>query len=363
MHVSQLFNVDKLDKMLAEGFVSVQTHPSLPLFIYNYTAAAQYAQCWNDVTIQCRGLILDADRNVVARPFPKFFNIEEHSRSDILFSRPFQVFEKLDGSLGILYNGNSIATRGSFTSPQAVKGTEMLWEQLNFTPAEGYTYLFEIIYPENRIVVDYGGTEGLIFLCAVHNETGANVFSFGDDRDWPGLSAKRYTIEPGTNPRDLKGLQNDLDEGFVLYFPSANKRMKVKFDEYVRLHRIVTGVSTKTIWKALRDGGSLDEILDRVPDEFYDWVRFTEADLKQNFSDVADKAHKTFTRILDEHFDGSPYVALQRRREFAFEALKYRNNKLVFAMLDDYSLDKMIWDMVEPRFVKPFSNLAEKEAI
>lgn len=37
--------------------------------MYNYTAKAQYDKLWNEVTLQCRGLILDGDGNVVARPF------------------------------------------------------------------------------------------------------------------------------------------------------------------------------------------------------------------------------------------------------------------------------------------------------
>jgi RNA ligase len=85
-----------------------------------------------------------------------------------------RVFDKMDGSLGILYptsQGMAVATRGSFTSEQALKATEILhekypewaqitydWFRSNFDAnwyEVNYTDLVEIVYPENRIVVDY----------------------------------------------------------------------------------------------------------------------------------------------------------------------------------------------------------------
>src|SRR4028119_412849 len=115
-----------LPEMLREGYVCVQRHPTAPLFIYNYTPKAQYERVWNEVTLQCRGLILDEGGKVVARPFRKFFNLEE---VDSLPAEPFEVYEKLDGSLGILYwTGEQafIATRGSFTSEQSRKANQIL---------------------------------------------------------------------------------------------------------------------------------------------------------------------------------------------------------------------------------------------
>ncbi len=96
--------------------------------IYNYSRTCQYENKWDEITKSCRGLILDQDGNVVAKGFDKFFNIEEHNLENIP-NEPFEVFEKLDGSLGILfwYQGKWIlATKGSFVSEQAMRGREGL---------------------------------------------------------------------------------------------------------------------------------------------------------------------------------------------------------------------------------------------
>lgn len=367
MHISRLFKPERLEEMIRDGFVNMQTHPTLDLRILNYSSACQYARVWNDVTLNCRGLIIDGDDNIVSRPFQKFFNIEEHPRSDVRFSKKdFQVFEKLDGSLGILYptplNGYSIATRGSFTSDQALRGTMVLREIMDmmaetgepFVPAEGFTYLFEIIYPENRIVVNYGDVDSLVFLCAVENETGANVFNFGTSADWPGPVANRYDVS--CHPRDVAD-KNPLDnaEGYVIYFPSSNFRVKTKFEEYVRLHRIVTGVSTKSIWKSLMAGDDLSDILDNVPDEFYDWVRVVEARLNDEFSKVHSQAMVRFLKIITVHFGGSVEAARKDRKMFAEQAMKVKNNGFLFRLLDGKSIREEVWKSIEPKFEKPHS--------
>jgi len=124
---------DKIrSEYLKEGLITERKHPDFDLYIYNYTATVQYGRLWDDVTMLCRGLIIDGAGNIVARPFPKFFNLEEHRQEGMpaVPNESFDVFEKMDGSLGIAYvtpDGYwSIATRGSFTSPQAIRAQKML---------------------------------------------------------------------------------------------------------------------------------------------------------------------------------------------------------------------------------------------
>jgi len=41
----------------------------------------------------------------------------------------------------------------------------------------------------------------------------------------------------------------DDREGLVVHFTDADQRVKIKYAEYVRLHRIVTGLSARTVWE------------------------------------------------------------------------------------------------------------------
>jgi len=330
----------KLKEMIDNKLVSVQKHPEADLYIYNYTQIVQYDRIWNDITLMTRGLILDVDFNIVSRPINKFFNLEEHDLNEIP-NLDFDVYEKLDGSLGILYWLNDkpyIASRGSFTSEQANKATKILYDKyshLFHKIDKKSTYIFEIIYPENRIVVDYGDMEDIILLTVINNETGEERI---DDIGFN--MVKKYD---GINDINmLKSLEENNKEGFVIKFKN-NFRVKVKFNEYVRLHRIITNVSNIVIWEYLSENKPFDELLERVPDEFFNYVKNTKNDLINHFNS-----------ILNECKD--VYKELENRKETAlyFKTQKYPS--ILFAMLNNKNVDKIIWKLVKPKFSKPFSN-------
>lgn len=322
----------------------VQKHPQANLFIYNYSAKAQYDRVWNDVTLHCRGLILDDNYNVIARPFKKFFNLGEHE-NQVIPNEGFEVFEKMDGSLGILYwhnNAPYIATRGSFTSPQSVKANEILqtkYAHLLDGLDQTKTYLFEIIYPENRIVVDYGETEDLVLLSIIDNQTGA-------DHSIEGYGFKTVKKYDGLNDiQALAALEEDNKEGFVICFASG-LRYKVKFAEYVRIHRIITQVSTISIWEYLKEGKSLNELIERVPDEFYDWVKKTNASLMDAYHAIETQAKADF-KILDT------------RKETALYFMQCKYPTVLFNMLDKRDYSQAIWKMLRPQYSRPFINTEE----
>ena len=339
-------NKDKLDKLVGEGWLISQVHPTLDLTIYNYSQKTQYEKMWNEETLSCRGLVLDSWGNVVARPFKKFFNLSEVEGE--IPDLPFEVFEKMDGSLGIFfwYNGNPIfASRGSFTSDQSKVGWEILKGMDYKNLKRGVTYLFEIIYPENRIVVDYGDTEKLVLLGAIETSTGEEIPYSGI-----GENLERFElVRKWANKKSISELakENDLiREGYVLRF-SNGYRVKVKFEEYCRLHKIITNVSNIDIWEKLKDGLPLNEILDKVPDEFYGWVKNTENRLREEFQDTLGDSEKILYSIRKKLGDSE-------RKVYAEEIKKNINPGILFNLLDGRNPDQVIWKLVRPKWAKPF---------
>ncbi|HLA45263.1 MAG TPA: RNA ligase, partial [Aggregatilineales bacterium] len=163
------------------GDVKVVTRGDLLLF--SYTTAAHIANNWNFFERVSRGLVINRQTGeVVARPFDKFFYWlanGEKARGHIVC-----ITEKVDGSLGILFRHRSeylITTSGSFFSPQARWATRFLQENyvLDGLPDE-LTLMFEIIYPENRIIVDYESREDLVLLAARNRFTGEYLPFFPD---------------------------------------------------------------------------------------------------------------------------------------------------------------------------------------
>jgi RNA ligase len=339
-------NIQDLKHLIADDYINVQKHPTADLYIYNYSPKAQYDCLWNEWTLTCRGLIMNDWHEVVARPFKKFFNLEEVENLT-LPDETFEVYEKMDGSLGILYWANqqpAIATRGSFTSEQAIVATELL--HTKYADSIKYldptkTYLFEIIYPENRIVIDYGDARKLVLLAIIDTKSGTEIPLPTDD----GLFeiVKRYD---GLNDlQELKALEEDNREGFVVKFKNTY-RLKVKFEEYVRIHKIITRVSSVNIWEYLKEGQELLPILERVPDEFYDWVKATHAKLLNDFAQIESEAKSEF-KIL----------ATKKETALYYQTCKYP--AILFKMMENRPYDHIIWKLIRPRFEKPFANKIE----
>jgi len=343
--------MEKLDleralRLVDAGYLKMRQHELEDLWIWNYTPQTQFEQNWNDITRACRGLITDGKGNIVARPFPKFFNYHELNLSEIP-AGPFEVFEKFDGSLGVMYwigDRPYIASRGSFNSEQANFATNLLHERYAETIPllnPEHTYLFEIIYPENRVVVDYYGMKDIILLAVIDTKT-------GEERrvveDWGFVYAAPHDYN---NLQDILEYQDDNREGFVIKYRSGF-RLKVKFDEYVRLHRLVTQVSTKSIWKHMREGRSLDELIDRVPDEFYQWVK-----------EIKDRLQGDFDQIV--RICKNEYQQLETRKETAAYFNRCQYPSVLFAMLDGKEYDDIIWKRIKPKFERPFKDQRNAE--
>lgn len=355
-------NYETIKPYIEKGLISEQAHPEdANVRIFNYTQQCQFSQAWDDVTRQCRGLIMRIDTGkILARPFPKFFNYGEHvSKGWAIPTTKPRVFEKLDGSLGILYmlNGKPwVATRGSFTSDQAVWATK--WWRANFGEGElieTYTHLFEIIYPENRIVVSYDFS-ALVYLSSINIESGETevihpTLTFGREM----LTADEIEY---TDMEALEKMDTPNSEGFVLWYPKENVRMKIKFAEYVRLHRIVTGVSEIAIWECLRDGKGLEAFIDKVPDEFMRWLESVVGRLQAKYLEIGEWAEYEYRKSLDaaglmQHELTTPLTA-EQRKAFALEAQTCKYPSLVFAELDNKPIAPIIWRMLRPHGARPY---------
>jgi RNA ligase len=360
--------IETLNRYYEDGLLYKQTHPTLPLTIWNYSEKVQYEGLWDEVTLQCRGLVTeDTTGKILVRPFKKFFNYEELIGKDVIPSKGDYVYiqEKMDGSLGILFNYEDqwiMATRGSFTSEQSIKGLEIVKSKYFLDSwAKEYAYLVEIIYPENRIVVDYG-EEKIVFLSVVLNEWWK--WDRTDDTELHLSTAKMILQSNGIEEehivkteqhfnfsdelyKSLKEKNETNKEGFVLRFQPGNFRMKIKFEEYVRLHKVMTNLSTTAVWEVLSNGGSMDDLLKDVPDEFYQKIKEYEDELSYLFNSIVSDYFIHFWTIQSK----VGYVS-NNRGEFASLAKQYQYPSILFAMLDGKDITPIISKIIKPEFRK-----------
>lgn len=354
--LNDLFDLGRLQEEIRDGFVSNRYSEDGRLCILNYSPSCQYARRWNEVTTQCRGLIYDTETHeVLARPFPKFFNYDE---SGVKYPPPGPVLRmpKMDGSLGILYpiysekwNGGepgrfitdyAIATRGSLQSEQAIWATEFLrnymdglaWQSAiqSFVPVEGKTYLFEIIYPENKIVVDYGDEERLVLLDVIDNETGLMDTDEFDNCAWPDKVERE--LLPGFDSGQVNDIP-DGEEGFVYAWPTRNFRTKMKSAEYVEIHRLVFGLTEKRVWEHIFNGTDMEALKAKLPEEFQKFIDDTRQKILMRAMYVEMNARTEYGLIMESR--------PKTRKDFALKAAKSENSKYLFALHDGKDISKM----------------------
>ena len=339
--------LEKLQKYYEDGWLIKQTHPTLPLTIWNYSQTTQYEGKWDEITLHCRGLVTDDMGNVVARPFKKFFNMEEGKHTP---TEEFDVYEKMDGSLIIVFwydGGWVVASRGSFISDQAIGASKIFFEELDHNFSIGITYLFEFTAPWNRIVVDYGEKPNLTLLGAIRTDdeteaTWEQLKMIGDGANCDVVKKYNGISDYST----LKGMIDDNAEGFVIRFSNGD-RMKIKGVEYLRLHKIMTEVSTKSVWEILSNSGSMEDLLKDVPDEFYTKIKEYENELVGQFNILKREYEYIFMTFQALGLrDGG------KRKEFAEQALKVKHPSILFAMLDGRDVEPIIWKIIQPEFKK-----------
>ena len=336
---------------IEKRLVTERKHPKDPnLSIFCYTKHCMYESAWDEVTMQCRGLILNtATGEIVARPFKKFFTYGQFNIS-IPKETPL-VSAKFDGSLGILYFLNDepyIATKGGFDNDHALWATEWFrnhvpqwdWKYWQSTSTE----LFEIVYPGNKIIVDYGWS-GLVRLGAVEKHTGKFYPLLENSELEEGFKTAPY-IPATDKQKDLDYLSNmniENEEGFVLYYPKANKHIKIKFEEYMRLHKIITQVSKIGIWESMRYGTSMERVLKDVPDEFFDWVKAEKKKIQDDYDEIYDCCGSYFESIQLKDWTRKEQ-ALFINKEVP---KKYRG--IVFTMMDGGDYKDLIYKRIRPK--------------
>jgi RNA ligase len=320
--------IDLLEKYYNDKLLIKQNHPNLPLIIWNYSPKTQYERLWDDLTLMCRGLVTDDKGNIIARSFNKFFNLEEEKN---IPNEPYEIYEKLDGSLIILFWYNNkliVSSKGSFVSDHAIQAKRIINNYDLSSLDVSKTYCFELVAPWNRIVCSYPKEE--LFLLAKFDSLG-NEYSIDYYQNFP--LVKKY------NHLDIHQIKETISEdreGVVVKFQSG-KRIKIKGDEYKRLHKLVTGLSEKSILELLKNDQSLESILDKVPDEFYQWAKNTEDKFVSKFKEIENECKKVY-----KEFD--------TRKEAAFYFLQQKYPQVLFSMLDKQDITNIIWKIVEKNY-------------
>jgi RNA ligase len=348
------------------------------LVLFHYKQECVYDRAWDNVTLNARGIIFNkVTGELVARPWKKFFNLNELID---LYSLPgytniistlndnlFYVLDKLDGSMGILfkYGGKyRISTKGSFTSEQALWATDWIQERIkgqnnDLKIDNNLTYLFEIIYPENKIVVDYGEMKELVLTGVINNKDGSELGPDGLNKCSKELGVQCAASNSFQSLDELSVYCKTLPfqkEGFVVTFPATGLKVKVKGDEYLRIHKIISNLTPLAFWEAwdIKDKKIPPMYLQQVPEEFRKFTDKMSGVINRMHNILYDQVEIEHEQILNNC--SNDYTGGIGIKEFAIECQKnHKENMSLLINLFKKQYDKL-WENIHKR-VRPDGNV------
>lgn len=233
---------------------------------------------------ECRGIkFCSKTGRVLARPYHKFHNLNERpqfSTACVNLKEAHVILDKLDGSmvhtcastLGIY-----LMTRMGITEVAQAADKFLCANPIKFggllsaLPVEEYTYIFEYVGPNNKIVLDYK-EEDLILTGIRHNENGTYVFYDELQRLGKAFGVKVVPAFPFEGfDNNMERIANNITaqtntEGYVVRFDSG-EMIKIKCEEYVRKHRSKELIGSPKGMIGLIVENTLDDILPQLDED------------------------------------------------------------------------------------------------
>jgi RNA ligase len=299
---------------------------------------------------ECRGLIFDADGNIMSRPFHKFFNVNEREETqdyvlELEMRSDHVVMEKMDGSMirPILLDGElRLATKMGVTTV-AIQAEEWLDTQsadmktwLRKCVEDCVTPLLEWVSPFNQIVLAYEEAN-LVYLGTRDNTTGAYLM----DKSCPFDAVPQYGAVEG-NIVDYVALarQAQSREGDIIRFANGHM-VKVKNDWYVRIHKTLDRIVFDRNIVSLIINEEVDDVIPMLPKAQASRVRDFEISFWSEFAATEERLMLLFLEAQ---------MLFGDRKRIALElvpTLKHRGDaQFIFRMLDGNSCRDLLLEHI-----------------
>jgi hypothetical protein len=281
---------------------------------------------WTDkksILRECRSVVINLeDEELVLTPFKKFFNlneIEENRLENVLKeikkAKSVECTNKKDGSMQFSrFYHNKIVMAGTKAldpkeSWRLVEGYSWLTgnHKLMIESNPDLTFIFEYISLKDVHVVMYEKEEEGLYLIGIREVNTGKEYSYAEVKEFADIyDVKMTEIENRTFDEIMEAVKqykSNEKEGWVINIDGH--RIKLKCDDYVQLHRILTHVSSiNLIIKAVSDG-YYDDLISKVPDVYrkrvngiakmiYQYIHETEFDIQYWYNKAPKDDRKTF---------------------------------------------------------------------
>ena len=326
---------------------------------------SQIESDFNDEMVrECRGLIIDQNFKPVCVPFYKFGNYGEPYADNIDWSTA-KVEEKIDGSLIKVWNYEGkwiVSTNGTIVAYKARIGSDIdneiavdtkyaNFDELFQEAAKKvgldvnalnpqYTYMFELVSPDNRVVVPYE-TIDLYHIGTRDNDSlkELEIIDIGIKKP------KTYTVNNLNELIEMASKLRYSEEGYVVK-DAEYRRIKVKSPSYVAVSHLINGMNAKRLLELLRTN-EVDEFLTYFPE------------YKPHIDTLKNKIDN-LVEILDAVLQEKVLrVQYETRKEYAEMAKETKYPAFFFLYYDDKVQNprEWIWSLTNDKLMEQLNNM------
>jgi RNA ligase len=295
-----------------------------------------------------RGTCFDHSGKIIRLAFDKFHNYNEcpgWMESDIDFSKPHHILEKLDGSMiAPIKIGDSfkLGTRAGITDVADMAQTFL--DSLDANKRNSYisfinncidigiTPIFEFCSRENVVVIDHPEPK-LVLIGARYNSGEyldyAYLKTIGKFHQIPVVHSHNFPDMDYVKAIEIVKSWGD-SEGVVITFEDGF-RVKVKADDYCKKHRAIDNTrSEKNVLILILDG-LLDDILPILDEKKRAQILEYRGSLFASIKKCEGEIH--------QEFDSISKATSSNRKEFALLASKSVYRQFLFSLLDSKEVD------------------------
>lgn len=333
----------------------LQVNQFKDFILIRYGLAEMQQGMWldsNSIYRQCRSLVIDIRNNeIVLSPFRKFFNLNEVEENkienivdEIKSAKCVEITNKLDGSMqSCRYYNDDYFMSGSMAldeenSWRLKDGKSMLTENHKRMIKQNHsiTFVFEYISLADSHVVCYNKEdEGLHLIGMIDVETGYEYRYYEIQQISKDYNIQCVDIELISLEEIIelsKEIKSNEKEGWVINIDGH--RVKLKCDDYVKLHRMLDVVSSVNVIIQNIADETFGDLVGKIPEshrkrsleiakKVFDYVslvnnqieeyyKFLPKDSKKDFMIAVDKVyHKELRGYLRAKYLGQEYNLLK----------------------------------------------------
>ena len=343
------------------------------LAIFNYSIGGDF---YNPIVQEARGIIIDVvDLEVVCWPFRKFGNHTE-GYADKIDWESARVQEKIDGSIiklwyhkkrrvwtfstnGVIFAKNARLEKGGGCYGEVILSTENMKDIAFWQLNEDYTYIFELVSPQTRIVIPY--EKAMLYHLGTRN----NITGEEYDLDIGIQKPKSYPLTSLEDCIYAAKVLNKTDakevnlEGFVVVDKFWH-RVKVKSPAYLTMHHVfMTGDMTKKecVYLLLHEREKLNGLYERFPalEPILKYYDYRIAELRQSADALGVLAQKLYEEYSGDRKAVAGVLSKHHLAMVGFACLnKEKSGKEILAEMTDEKICKMLPDYVAEDFSSLF---------